>query len=876
MKFERDRSHWDAGNSVHRPAGEGPAPADSDPYGDIDAAVRRLEDLADSEDRVTGAADESDPSSREEDAAEASRKPREKLRPKRAPRSLSELAREGSRSVWGRDAVPGPSALRLASAQPQATQIPKRTHARPLHPGLVDRPLSPMKPSHGADALHADAPLPEQGVQSAKEQIEAPATEPVSERSETLAPEAEQLGKAEADPSEADTGEPDTVMTATPEVEQEVQPQPQARSTQTPGPEARKTEETEPQARKTPHIAPLIEGEKGPLNSVEKARGGSNGGRPTPPSGGGGGGGPTGFHKRAEMPNFSEAYHKGLVAVRRNIVVVMIFTLVINVLVLAIPVYLFQISDRVLTSRSLDTLIMLTLFVIGAILLQAVLDAIRRFVLMRTAVEVEVQLGAPILAAAARSSLSGSTRDYQVLGDLQQLRSFITSGTLLAILDAPLAPLFVLAVFLIHPNLGYIVVAAAFGLLIIAVINQRLTAKHFADSNAFVSRAALHVDSMSRNSQIINALAMIPEAVRIWGRDTAFSLTAQVRAQDRNIIMATMSKLTRLITQVTMLGWGAYLALEGQMTGGMVIAGSIIAARALTPIEGAIEGWHSFTQFRSSFQRIRNLLQTSPFNFERLLLPDPQGRLDVERILFVPPPNKKVILNGISFSLMPGESLAVIGNSGAGKTTLGKMLVGSILPTSGSVRLDMMDLRNWDQRQFGENIGYLPQDVQLFPGTIKANIARMREDVDDKQIFEAAVLADCHELIASFPQGYETFVAADGAPLSGGQKQRIALARAFFGDPKLVVLDEPNSNLDSLGEVALAKAIQQARQRKITVVTITQRTSLLNVVDKILVLSNGSVSMFGARSEVLKAITADKAGNKPNGGVGRIGPQEGE
>jgi ATP-binding cassette subfamily C protein len=222
---------------------------------------------------------------------------------------------------------------------------------------------------------------------------------------------------------------------------------------------------------------------------------------------------------------------------------------------------------------------------------------------------------------------------------------------------------------------------------------------------------------------------------------------------------------------------------------------------------------------------------------------------------------------------MPGESLAIIGNSGAGKTTLGKMLVGSILPTSGSVRLDLMDLRNWDQRQFGENIGYLPQDVQLFPGTIKANIARMREDASDQSIYDAAVLADVHELIATFPQGYETYVAGDGAPLSGGQKQRIALARAFFGDPKLVVLDEPNSNLDSLGEAALAKALLHARKQKITVVTITQRPALLNVVDKILVLNNGSVSMFGSRTEVLAALTRNKGANGGQSGIGAPEPK---
>lgn len=610
-------------------------------------------------------------------------------------------------------------------------------------------------------------------------------------------------------------------------------------------------------------IGPVIDGDRGPLAPTRKPdSGGGTGGPGDPPGGGGGGNGPGGFHKRVEMPDFAVAFKNGLTAVRRNIVIVMVFTLMTNILVLAIPIYLFQISDRVLTSRSVDTLVMLTLVVGVAVVLQMTFDAIRRVILMRTAVEVGAQLGAPILAAAARSSLNGSARDYQVLGDLQQMRAFITSGTLLSILDVPLAPLFVLVVFLIHPHLGSIVVASSLLLTALAYMNQRMTARHFADSNGFLSRATLHVDSMSRNSQIINAMAMIPEAVRIWGRDTALSLKSQVQAQDRNIMLASVSKSARLLTQVAMLGWGAFLAIEGQMTGGMVIAASIIASRALTPIEGAIEGWNSFTQFLASFQRVRNLLQSSPLNFQRLLLPAPQGRLDVDRVLYVPPPTKKVILNGISFSLMPGESLAVIGNSGSGKTTLGKMLVGSILPTSGNVRLDLMDLRNWDQRQFGESIGYLPQDVQLFPGSIKANIARMREDASDREIYEAAVLADVHELIASFPQGYETFVAADGAPLSGGQKQRIALARAFFGNPRLVVLDEPNSNLDTPGEMALAKALVHARRQKITVVTITQRTALLNHVDKILVLNNGTVAMFGTRADVLKVLAGNGAAGK--------------
>ncbi|CDZ46727.1 Alkaline protease secretion ATP-binding protein AprD [Neorhizobium galegae bv. orientalis] len=617
-------------------------------------------------------------------------------------------------------------------------------------------------------------------------------------------------------------------------IEPEIEPKPpQREATEAKGPEGMIT----------------IDADTGPLRTEAKPFG-------KPPTTGGGRGGDGTFHKRLAPVDFSASLRAGVTAVRRNLAIVMFFTVASNILVLAIPTYLFQISDRVLTSRSLDTLVMLTIVIVGAVILQAAFDALRRFILMRTAVEIAAQLGAPILSAAARASLQSNGREYQVLGDLQQVRSFLVSRTLLSFLDAPIAPLFVVAVFLIHPHLGFIVVLTALMLLAFTQINQRMTAEPFAEANTAQVKANLHLESMSRNSQIINALAMIPETVQIWGKDTASSLKSQVIAQDRNITIAAISKACRLLTQIAMLGWGAFLSIEGQLTGGMVIAASIIAGRALAPIEGAIEGWNQYSQSRAAYARISALLKSSPLNFDRLNLPKPEGRLDVERLLYVPQGTKRVVLNGVSFALQPGDSLAIIGNSGAGKTTLGKMLVGSILPTSGSVRLDLMDLRNWDQRQFGENIGYLPQDVQLFPGTIKSNIARMRMDADDEQIYRAAMLADVHEMIASLPHGYETVVAADGSPLSGGQKQRIALARAFFGDPRMVVLDEPNSNLDNAGDAALLHALQHAKEHKITVATITQRPALLSSVDKVLLLVNGTVALFGMRADVLKAIEA--------------------
>ncbi|HDZ75648.1 MAG TPA: type I secretion system permease/ATPase [Aurantimonas coralicida] len=564
--------------------------------------------------------------------------------------------------------------------------------------------------------------------------------------------------------------------------------------------------------------------------------------------------------------DFRQALAQTRLRVRANMTVVLVLTFFTNILVLAIPIYLFQISDRVMTSRSVDTLLMLTIVVIGAIVGQVLLDACRRLVLMRTAVEVEARLGSPILSAAARSSLGGNGKDYQVLGDMQHVRSFLTGATLIAMLDAPLAPIFILAVWIIHPHLGAIIIGAVLLLLLVAWLNKRATAQSFADASGFGARSNLVLDALARNSQIVNALGMIPEAVRMWGRDNASSLSSQVKGQDRNVMFSSLSRAVRLFTQVAILGWGAYLSLGGSLTGGMVIAASIIAGRALAPVEGTIEGWRTYSQSKTAYHKITNLLLTSPLNVDRLRLPTPQGRLDVDRVLYVPPPSKKVILNGVSFSLKPGESLGIIGSSGAGKSTIGKMLVGSVFPTAGSIRLDLMDLKNWDPRQLGENIGYLPQDVQLFPASIKANIARMRDDASDESVFEAASMAGIHELVASFPQGYETIIAADGAPLSGGQKQRIGLARAFFGNPRLVVLDEPNSNLDTEGEKALADAMRKAQASGTTVVAITQRHSLLQCVDRVMIMEKGAVAAIGDRSKIMAMITGKKSGEQPSKG----------
>ncbi|MGO4676005.1 type I secretion system permease/ATPase [Bosea sp. 2YAB26] len=613
-----------------------------------------------------------------------------------------------------------------------------------------------------------------------------------------------------------------------------------------------------PPADSVPNLRPVGGAGSPQGTTTSNGPGGGKGG-----TGGGGGGGGSGgrspLEQRLGDRDFQQVLGKGLAEARHNLVIVAIFSIVVNTLVLAVPIYLFQMSDRVLTSRSLDTLMMLSIIVMVAILAHVLLDMMRRFILMRVAVDVESRLGGPVLSAAAKAAQSGSNREFQILADLQQIRSFLTGPVILTMLDAPTAPIYLLAVYLIHPHLGYIVTVAAIVLFVVAYFNQKLTAVPFARSSAFATRANLQSEAMSRNSQVINAMGMIPEGVLIWGRETAESLKAQVSAQDRNIMMTGLSKFFRLGTQIAMLGWGAWLSLEGSLTGGMVIASSVVAGRALAPLEGTIEGWRSFIHARAAYSRVQALLQASPLNLDRLKLPNPKGRLDVERILYVPPPNKKVILNGISFSLEPGDSLAIVGASGSGKSTLARMLVGSITPTAGTVRLDRMEQRNWDPRQFGENVGYLPQDTQLFPASIKANIARMRDDASDEDVYEAAEIADIHEMVAQFVHGYETQIGIDGSPLSGGQKQRLGLARAFFGNPRLVVLDEPNSNLDTIGEAALARAFERAKARGMTVVAVTQRPALLRSVDKIMMIKDGAVQAIGARDEILPLIVGQRS-----------------
>ena len=539
---------------------------------------------------------------------------------------------------------------------------------------------------------------------------------------------------------------------------------------------------------------------------------------------------------------------------RRELATVALFSLVVNLFLLTLPVYLFQISDRVLTSRSLDTLLMLSIVALGFILVLSLLDVLRRQVLGRLAMQIEAMLGAPVLASIVNNARAGEGGNVTALRSLQQVRSFVSSPVMLLLFDAPLAPLYVAVIFLIHRDLGTIVLVSGVILASIAFLNQRATAGPLGEAGKQAAKADAAAESFARNAQVINAMGMLTEAVSDWGRQQANALTAQSGALDRNFWISGFSKFVRLIAQIAVLGWGANLALHGELTGGMMIAAAIIAGRALQPLEGMIEGWKNVAQARAAYGRVTAAVQELKSGRPRLLLPRPNGRLAVDRVLYLPPGRKEPVLNAVSFSLKAGESLAIVGPSGSGKSTLSRILVGCLNPTAGRVRLDGTELRNWDRRQFGEFTGYLPQEVELFPGTIKQNVCRMRDDLPDAEIYAAAQFTSVHDMICQLPDGYETVLERGGGPLSGGQKQRIALARAFFGGPSLVVLDEPNSNLDLIGEKALADTLVRARERGVTVIVVTLRPALLASVDKVLTLRGGRVEAFGAPAETLHRI----------------------
>lgn len=531
-----------------------------------------------------------------------------------------------------------------------------------------------------------------------------------------------------------------------------------------------------------------------------------------------------------------------------------IFSFVINLLMFVQPLYMLQVYDRVLVSRSEPTLILLTVIAGAMLLLMAILELVRSRVLVRVGANLDRQLSQRVFAAIFDPAARQAGLGPQTLSDLNTVREFLTGAGFIAFCDAPWAPIFLVIAFFIHPLLGALSVVAMLILVSLAILNEVSTREALRDAGKMSMAANQFAQNSIRSAEALQAMGMMPGISQRWARRHGRMLELQATASDRAGVIVGLSKFTRIFVQVMVLGLGAYLAIENLITGGMIIACSIILGRALQPVEMVIGQWKFLINARGAYGRLNAALSAKPQDHANMSLPRPEGRLVAERVIAMQPGTQVPILKGVSFALEPGEVLGVIGPSAAGKSTLARALIGIWPVVGGAVRLDGVDIHQWSREEVGPHLGYLPQDVALFDGSIAENIARFGA-VDSLAVIEAAQKAGVHEMILAFPNGYDTLIGEGGHVLSGGQRQRIGLARALYGRPAFVLLDEPNSNLDSVGEEALMRAIHQMRQEKTTVVVISHRMNILTGVDKIMLLTDGQVAQFGPRDQVISQLT---------------------
>ena len=546
---------------------------------------------------------------------------------------------------------------------------------------------------------------------------------------------------------------------------------------------------------------------------------------------------------------------EALAACRGGFIAAALFSLFINLLMLVTPLYMLQLFDRVLGSRSTDTLMVLTVITVLALLTMAGLMVVRGRVLVWIGTWIDRRIGGNVLAAGIEATATGREPSVQGLRDVSTARTFLTGSGVFSLMDAPWTPIFIAFVFFLHPLLGWISLIGACVLFVLALVNELATRKLLARSSAASIQSLQQAEAAARNADAVLAMGMAPNLIRRWQRQNIETTTLQARASNRSGAITSVSKFGRLILQIAMLGTGALLVLEGEVTPGVMIAGSILMARALAPVEQAIGMWRSAVAARDAYKRVRLLLAAKPARATSMPLPAPSGNISVEGLTYIHTGASDPVLRSITFELQAGEAMGLIGPSASGKTTLARLLVGNLTPRAGHARLDGMDMAKWDPVDRGQYVGYLPQDVELFSGTVRENIARMGED-DSVDIIAAAKVAGVHELIMRLPKGYETEIGEDGAALSGGERQRIALARALYGNSKLIVLDEPNASLDSEGEAALVEALQTLRENNVTMVVIAHRPSILRNMDKVLVLRDGAMCAFGPRDEVLPAVMA--------------------
>jgi ATP-binding cassette, subfamily C, type I secretion system permease/ATPase len=530
------------------------------------------------------------------------------------------------------------------------------------------------------------------------------------------------------------------------------------------------------------------------------------------------------------------------------------FSLAINLLYMAGPLYMLQVYDRVISSASEVTLVMLTIALLMAFLALAGLDAVRARVLTRASIRLDQRIASRIMTAIIDRSASFGGARSQLLRDFDTFRQFVTGMGIHAIFDLPWAPIYIAVIFMLHPLLGAFALGCSILLILMAFLNEWIVKPPLSESNEAAARNYSFTEMSLRNTEVVRAMGMTEGLLKRWGRDRNHMLERQVAASDRAATMQSVIRFMRLSMQSVILGLGAYLVIERVATAGAMFAASILLGRALQPVEQIVGSWRSLVSARGAFLRVRELLAACPLRDVGLSLPRPLGRLAVEALSFVLPVSSTPILRSVAFGIEPGEVLGVIGPSGAGKSTLARHLVGVLTPSAGAVRLDGADVCVWARTSLGRYVGYLPQDIELFADTVAANISRFQAG-EDKDVILAAQMAGVHEMILRLPNGYDTQVGEGGATLSGGYRQRIGLARAIYGNPSLVVLDEPSSNLDADGDAALFDCITQLKLSGTTVVIISHRPSTIGVVDKIVVLRDGVAEMFGPRAEIMARLT---------------------
>jgi PrtD family type I secretion system ABC transporter len=535
-----------------------------------------------------------------------------------------------------------------------------------------------------------------------------------------------------------------------------------------------------------------------------------------------------------------------------SFLIVALFSLVINLAMLISPLYMLQVYDRVLTSQSLETLFYLTLLALMLLALNAVVEIARARLLVRIGTQLDERLSDRVFGAAFILRLAGSERSpSQSLRDLESVRTFLTGAGIIALFDAPWAVIYLALVFVLHPLLGTIAVVGAAIILSLALLSELVVRKPLKEAGSGARKAGDFTDQLARNAEAVQAMGLLNQLTTRWAGFQRYGVAWQAIASDRIAILQAVAKFARMAQQILILGAGAWLAVSGQISAGSIVAASIIVGRGLAPVEALIGQWRSLVNARLAAERLGDTLSVvEDFQKDTVRLPAPEGRLHVQNVGYRREEAATPTLAGISFELDPGETLGVIGPTGAGKSTLARLLVGLEAPSNGSIRLDGVEVSAWPREEFGPYVGYLPQDVELLTGTVAANIARFGE-LNSEQVVAAAKLANVHDVIVHLPDGYETRVGDGGQSLSGGQRQRIALGRAVYGRSRYLVLDEPNANLDAEGEMLLRQTLSALKSDRRTVIVITHRPSLLDMVDKLLVLREGRVQAFGPRDEIL-------------------------